>query len=111
MRDHRHFDWWKEVFSKVALLIVRPRKHLLLYDHEVVHEVVFSGPKEIVIVNLVDEFFVFKSIMTIQLKWWQVCTKYGEQGKQIANDILYDAEVFWEVSDQLDFLLSPLSLP
>ena len=104
MRDRQHFDWWKEVFSKVASLIVGPRESLLLYDHEVVHEIAFGRPKEIAVVNFVDEFFVLECITTV-LKRWRVCTKYGERGKWIANDILHDAEAFWEVShDRSDFL-------
>jgi hypothetical protein len=63
-----HLYWRKEVLSEVTALFVVPREAVLVYAHEIMHEITFCWPKEVVGMDLVDILLALKGVSASGLK-------------------------------------------
>jgi len=64
----RHLYWWKEVLSEVTALFVIPRETVLVYAHEIMHEVTLCWPKEVIGMDIVDIIFALEGVSASGLK-------------------------------------------
>ena len=54
MQNCQDLNWGKEILSKLTPFGVSPSKTILMFHHLMMEQIPFFWPKEIIVVNLVD---------------------------------------------------------
>ena len=106
MRNDRELDRRKEICSESSVLEIGPCETFILNRHEMVEEIAFVIPQEIVGVDFIDCVLAFLGVATCRSEFRRVHIECGHFGKRISIDLVVDAELWGYSGDNRSNFLS-----